>query len=1252
VAAAGDSFIVSLAYAWLGEHIPALILIYPLATGAVTAMWGLWPGIATAALSFLGYTLASAMPSVTTPDFWVKEALTLATFIAPAPIINAFVLEMQRYSHIFRTFVMNTQDAICILDGKGRFKFVNPGITALTGYQADELLGQEMWLLVPEEQQAVAEKSWARLTQSRSATSKALIRCKDGTLRHIRVTHLALGFGQYFFIARDIAEEVEAKEAARRHLAELEARQRLTSAILHTTDLSEQLRIALEETARLLDAQIGGIYLITGKRLVLSAHQGLPEEFLALCRDLPLNDEEPWLSVLKVWQEHQSLIRARTCASLPLKVGGQDLGALVLASSHRDSFEPDQMRMLSSLAEQMSVAIRTAYLYQEAQERLARLTTLREIDKAIAAQLSLEDIIGVVLERVHPHIKVEAVGVSLIDWQKKRTILAHLRLPNGTDIEGEAFALSESLLEWLAVRREPVLIYDLLTDPRVQNHRGIIRQYGLHSYLGVPLIVQDKVIGILHVLTVKPRHFTDEEVDFFSTLAGQAAIAIQNARLYESALRRADGMALLADTVLSIARAGYEAEIAQTILEAICRATQTEKAAFFLYDEKARTLILEMAKGCPPENIAQAREKIQLRLSDQVAPVLAALERRPIYLPDAQKNLELMGFDVAYRSAYFVPIAYGDRLYGVLALLSLQEDAFSPEERNLVDTFATYAAAALDSARLNRETEERLARLQALHWIDVAITSTLNLREVLEILLTQVTERFNVPIASVHLLDPSSGLLELAANRGLKPKSKRELKLHIGEGGSGWVIKYEKPLAVLDVTRDPRFANLNIIHKEGIVSYLGVPLRSKDKVIGVLDICTREPHDFTSEEVEFLTILASQASIAIENARLYEDLKRAYERIQAAQEEALRMERLRALGQMASGIVHDFNNVLTPVLGYADLVLKDPELPPHLRKDVERIRQAALSASRIVTRLREFYRPRKPDEKMEPVSLNEIVEEAVELSRPRWRDIPQEQGVVINVKTDLSSIPIVRGNPAELKEMLLNLIFNAVDAMPKGGTLTIRTKVKGNQAILEVADTGVGMSDEVKARIFEPFFSTKGERGTGLGLSICYGVVQRHEGAIEVESELGKGTIFTIRLPLWEKGGQEEAKGLEILPEVPSLSILLVEDEPDVLETLKRMLETMGHKVTTAGGGIEGIELLNSGTFDLVVTDLGMPEVSGREIALAAKSKGLPVMLLTGWGERLQVSHEISLQADAIVWKPVTSMELQRGIAQAWSKRE
>jgi CheY-like chemotaxis protein len=326
------------------------------------------------------------------------------------------------------------------------------------------------------------------------------------------------------------------------------------------------------------------------------------------------------------------------------------------------------------------------------------------------------------------------------------------------------------------------------------------------------------------------------------------------------------------------------------------------------------------------------------------------------------------------------------------------------------------------------------------------------------------------------------------------------------------------------------------------------------------------------------------------------------------------------------------------------------------RGQLQVIQRAIGDVAQTVARMREFYRPREPQMMLVRVHLNELVQQVADLTRARWNDMPQQRGVTIALAKDLArSLPAVMGAESEIREALTNLVFNAVDAMPEGGTLTLRTRAESGRVHVEVLDTGVGMDEDARRRCLEPFFTTKGERGTGLGLAMVYGMVQRHSADISIESALGKGT----RVQLTFGAAAPEVPAEVAAPEeVPTgLLLLLVDDDPVLLKSLRDALEADGHTIVTASGGREGIETFreaheNQQHFSAVVTDLGMPYVDGRQVANAVKSISptSPVILLTGWGQRLQAEGDLPAHVDLVLAKPPRLRELREALARCVKK--
>src|SRR6266404_474591 len=383
-------------------------------------------------------------------------------------------------------------------------------------------------------------------------------------------------------------------------------------------------------------------------------------------------------------------------------------------------------------------------------------------------------------------------------------------------------------------------------------------------------------------------------------------------------------------------------------------------------------------------------------------------------------------------------------------------------------------------------------------------------------------------------------------------------------------------------------------------------------------------------------------------------LEQALAELQAAQQQVIQQERLRALGTMASGIAHDFNNALAAILGFTELLIYRPETLADREKTLrflQMMNTAAKDAGNVVNRLREFYRQREEGEVFAPVDLNHLVEEAVSLTQPKWKNQAEAKGIAIHLATELGNIPAVVGNAADLREALTNLIFNAVDAMPKGGTITLRTRLDNSRVTIEVIDTGTGMTEEVRSRCLEPFFTTKGAHGTGLGLSMVYGILQRHQGTVDIQSKLGKGTTFILSLPVAvEPQAPKEADSAPCV--LRPLRVLLVDDEELVRRILNEFLLGDKHIVETAATGREALDKFQRAEFDVVILDRAMPDMNGDQVAVSIKQlkPATPIILLTGFGSMMQAAGEQPAGVDLIVGKPVTILGLREAVAKAVAK--
>ncbi|MDT5060920.1 MAG: hypothetical protein QOH63_1379 [Acidobacteriota bacterium] len=399
------------------------------------------------------------------------------------------------------------------------------------------------------------------------------------------------------------------------------------------------------------------------------------------------------------------------------------------------------------------------------------------------------------------------------------------------------------------------------------------------------------------------------------------------------------------------------------------------------------------------------------------------------------------------------------------------------------------------------------------------------------------------------------------------------------------------------------------------------------------------------------------ASQAEQAERHVEELNHYIAEQERIREQFSQVEKMSALGELASGVAHDFNNTLAGILGRAQLLLGTKD-PVKIENGLKIIIKTAKDGAKTIKRIQDFARQRR-DHDFQPVDMSQLLLDVGEITRPRWKDRAEAANVHISLDLQLRCNALIMGDESELREVLVNMVFNAVDAMPKGGTLTLSARQIDGSVEISVSDTGMGMSEEVRLRIFDPFFTTKGKTGMGLGLAVGYGIIRRHEGTVEVESETGRGTSFRIKLPVARGAIKNqttaELPGLSIAPpRLCQTKILVVDDEEYVRDLLRDILEREGCEVILAEGGREALTLFEKENCDAIFTDVGMPEMSGWELARAVRERNnnIPLAVITGWGEAVGSNERKAAQVDWVVAKPFDTPQIVEIAQEVFRRRE
>jgi signal transduction histidine kinase/ActR/RegA family two-component response regulator len=568
-------------------------------------------------------------------------------------------------------------------------------------------------------------------------------------------------------------------------------------------------------------------------------------------------------------------------------------------------------------------------------------------------------------------------------------------------------------------------------------------------------------------------------------------------------------------------------------------------------------------------------------------------------------------------------------------------------------------------AVVNTKAEAQLGRLTLLHQISRAIGERQDLASIFQVAVRSVEDQLPADFVCLCRYDRADNALFVAcvgaksAPLALSLAMPESARIEIDQNGLSRCVAgrlvYEPDIFA------SRFPFPERLARGGLRSFVAAPLQVESQVYGALIVARTSTDAFVSGECEFLRQLSEHVALASNQTELVAALQAAYDELRLTQDAVMQQERLRALGQMASGIAHDINNALSPISLYTESILTmDHDLSQVSRGKLEVVQRAIDDAAHTVSRMKDFYRQGETQLALVPVRVEMLFQQVLDLTKSRWKDMPLERGLVIEVRTDMApALPAVLGVESELREALINLVFNAVDALPDGGKVTLRAQARGQAVQIDIADDGVGMDEATRQRCLEPFFTTKGERGTGLGLASVYGVVQRHGGELEVITAVGEGTCMRLTLAAAPIGVTAPTAPVQdvFLGPAPRMRVLLIDDDPILLRSLRDVLSNDGHVVEAAGDGAAGVvafryALVEDKGFDVVITDLGMPKLDGRRVAAAIKemSPTTPVFLLTGWGERLMAEEAPPPHIDRILSKPPKLRELRAALSQCGAR--
>jgi PAS domain S-box-containing protein len=959
-------------------------------------------------------------------------------------------------------------------------------------------------------------------------------------------------------------------------------------------------------------------------------------------------DRRPFVQVLPLGELPDS--PDQIFSAMRLDARGELLG-VIFADNKLTSrtIDGQHVEALLPFVEHTAVAITNARLLAERERTLDQQRRLMEISAAINGSLELDEVLRLVRDAAIEVGGFDRAGVFRV---KDEMVYGAW----GTDREGQVrdeHHLQVSLADWHPFNdghHQEYRPFSVIVGPcevRPGDPPAVERPYAQ-----VQMRVGGDLVGLLFVDNIiSGRPVTAQNVSALLSFTEQAAIAIRNAALMEEREKHLERQKRLARLAAAIGSRTALNDILRMLRDAVVEAGGFDRAGVHLYnartgniygtwgtdreghplDESSSIIPWEDSVDMPFERVASGELKYKL-ITDYTAG-RGIDPSHPLYGVHAHGT---------------IPLRAGEEVVGVLFVDNLLRKAsITDADIQVLLPFADQAAVAIQNAALMEERARHLARQKRLTQLATAISMHTDLTDILRMVRDAVVEATDFDRAGIFLYDPETKVAYGAwgTDRAGNAEDISGERYTSGDICTQWpmwrVLGGDSAYAISHNLQD-EFAIPEGDAMENVRGHAAVALRAGSEVVGALCVDNLfRGAPIAEEDIESLLPFAEQAAVAVQNARLFGQLK-------LAQEALIRSEKMRALGELASGVAHNINNLLTAVLGYAELIQQTEDLSPQVAHFARIIERAGLDGAEIVRRVQQFARSESKTA-FQMFDLAAVLREAIDLTRPAWLTQPTGKGIQIEIVSEMApELPAI-GVPSEIREVIVNLVRNAADAMPQGGTLILRAYSEDGQSVVQVTDTGVGMDEATRSRVFEPFFTTKGTAlGTGLGLSIAWGIIARHNGRIEVVSAPGEGSTFIIRLPQPEAAELAEPSTNRPgnMP-LAGMRLLLVEDEEFVSQGVARMLTARGASLYAAENATEALAWLSAhpAECDAVISDHGMAGMTGLELLAVLREQYPHIrrILLSGWGTHPPGDADVS-SAELILSKPIRIEELSSAV--------
>jgi PAS domain S-box-containing protein len=816
---------------------------------------------------------------------------------------------------------------------------------------------------------------------------------------------------------------------------------------------------------------------------------------------------------------------------VPLEARERVIGVVALYNRTPYAYDEQHQRLLWAIADQAAMAIDNARLYEEQRRRALQLEAVREITQRIVPMLELDELLNQVVAQIQTRFGYDHVHIFLVDGLDG----SHLEFRAGSEPAARAMRGSQTRLpigkkgfvSWVAATGEPILCNDVSTDARYRYYAPLSQT---QAEISVPLRYGEWVLGVLDVQSERKEAFDENDLFVLQSLADLVAVSIENAYLFSERKRRIQDLTTLNKIAETIVSSLDFDQTLTAIMQRVHEVFQIEAGSLLLL-ENGR-LVFRVTLSPQAELIRRHTLAVGQGIAGWVAETGKSLlvpnaRTDPRWYPDIDANT-----DFETRSILCVPMKAKDKVIGVIELLNpLQERQFTQDDLELLEAISTSAVIAIENARLYQQTQQRLEEVSTLYTLANRMTSSLEPPVVLDAIVNILKRVLDCRGSCIFLLDVEAQQLEIKASAGIPMRYRQDVRIDVGEGVLGQVVEQALPVYVAEATKWPDFRYFD----PDVRSLLVVPLITKNRVIGTLSVDDLRAEAFSDDVGRLLTIAAAQAAVAIENAQLYDGLKERAQKLEEAYAELQEADRLK--DEFVQNVSHELRTPLTFIRAYVEPFIEGTlgPLTDAQRESLEIVIQRTEAITDLVNDILTLQQLDQRRIEAGPVEVAQLVESAVKSARPS----AAQAG--IELRTEVTeALPPIRGDEGRLRQVLDNLLGNAIKFSPDGGTIVVRACSTEDGAQIAVIDQGIGIPANKQDKIFERFYQVDGSSrrrfpGTGLGLAIAKRIVEAHDGKIWVESGEGEGSTFYFTLPAqpsdqgsvrtMDRSGQDTAPG-------------------------------------------------------------------------------------------------------------------------------